>query len=132
MTIKERSFGLMRYFAINGIFAYCVYAGFYLGMEGPQNIAKFMIWLMFLVSVLMCAPQVIEIFVKAEKPLERAMPKEIDWVFDALIVIALVYFGAFVYGSIYLLHTIVSNTMAAVYNKLREDLIMKTLSEGEV
>ena len=130
MTVKERVFGLIRYSIVNGIFAYCVYAGFYLGIEGPQNIAKFMIWLMFLVALMMCIPQVVEIFVKSEKPIERSMPKEIDWVYDAVVVVALIYLGAFLYGSIYLIHTIIANTMAAVYNKLREDLIMQTLSEN--
>ena len=130
MTAKERTFGLIRYSIINGIFAYCVYAGFYLGIEGPQNIAKFMIWLMFLVALMMCIPQVVEIFVKSEKPIERSMPKEIDWVYDAVVVVALIYLGAFLYGSIYLIHTIIANTMAAVYNKLREDLIIQTLSEN--
>lgn len=130
MTAKERVFGLIRYSIVNGIFAYCVYAGFYLGIEGPQNIAKFMIWLMFLVALMMCIPQVVEIFVKSEKPIERSMPKEIDWVYDAVVVVALIYLGAFLYGSIYLIHTIIANTMAAVYNKLREDLIMQTLSEN--
>ena len=130
MTAKERVFGLIRYSIVNGIFAYCVYAGFYLGIEGPQNIAKFMIWLMFLVALMMCIPQVVEIFVKSEKPIERSMPKEIDWVYDAVVVVALIYLGAFLYGSIYLIHTIIANTMAAVYNKLREDLIIQTLSEN--
>jgi Na+-transporting methylmalonyl-CoA/oxaloacetate decarboxylase gamma subunit len=130
MTVKERVFGLIRYSIVNGIFAYCVYAGFYLGIEGPQNIAKFMIWLMFLVALMMCIPQVVEIFVKSEKPIERSMPKEIDWVYDAVVVVALIYLGAFLYGSIYLIHTIIANTMAAVYNKLREDLIIQTLSEN--
>ena len=130
MTVKERVFGLIRYSIVNGIFAYCVYAGFYLGIEGPQNIAKFMIWLMFLVALMMCIPQVVEIFVKSEKPIERSMPKEIDWVYDAVVVIALIYVGSFFYGSIYLIHTIVGNTMWAVYRKLREDLIIQTLSEN--
>ena len=130
MTVKERVFGLIRYSIVNGIFAYCVYAGFYLGIEGPQNIAKFMIWLMFLVALMMCIPQVVEIFVKSEKPIERSMPKEIDWVYDAVVVVALIYLGAFLYGSIYLIHTIIANTTAAVYNKLREDLIIQTLSEN--
>jgi len=91
---------LLRYVLVNGLFASCLYFGAYKGVSGAANIAMFIVWLSFVVS--MFAP-VKEVAVEISNE-TRPVPVCVDVGFDIAMTISMLWCGWVVSAIVYFIH----------------------------
>ncbi len=92
----------LRYFLVNGFFAYSIYAGMYLKQEGFLNVALFYAWFAIIMSFFLLNYKVIE--KAAAQILSFPIPKWFDMSFDTCIMTAFIYFGYVSLPIMYFIH----------------------------
>lgn len=106
----------LRYFLINGFFAYSIYAGLVLKQGGFLNIALFMGWFTSVSSFALLNKEVKQ---KAKKDLlNQTVPTYFDVTFDLCVSASFVYFGYIWLPIFYVIH--MGNVIGA-RNDLKEE-----------
>lgn len=103
----------VKYFALNGVFAYAVYAGVLNGQEGWANIVKFLTIVMFVIGILAVIgkEQAAQELAKKKQKL-RTIPVNIDIIYDFAITFVFAYVGWFGYAAMYLAQTLMIHAFA--------------------
>jgi hypothetical protein len=101
---------ILIWFAMNGLFASCVYFGLVEGIEGARNIAVFSTYFLFFGTICFCAPSGKK-FIRERLEKGLSVPRWMDAAFDICIVLSFVWFGYFVTGIVYLLHLIIGQSL---------------------
>lgn len=93
---------IIRWLLVNGIFGASIYFGLFLGNEGAENIAYFIAWWCFILS-LFCFNDTVA---KQMQKKKRFIPRSVDCVFDAIITFCFIYHGGIATGIFYAIHII--------------------------
>lgn len=121
---------IIKYVLSNGLFTYSIYAGYYIGSEGWQNVAVFIAWALaclFFIAYLggftgdkKAASEVGKVLVNDSKIFTTT-----DVVLDVLVSLAFVYYGAFFTGIVYTLYALTLPTFKdeciKIYSEDKED-----------
>ena len=128
----------VKYSIFNGIFAYCIWLGFFMETEyssGAQNVALFMAWLVSLICFFMTfGVAQMKRMQKEDKPVDMKsikslkktvsgspVPKEFDITFDLLVTIAFVFAGAWPTAIVYFIHIPVTQAFKSIVKELSVD-----------
>lgn len=101
---------ILRYCLINGLFAAAVYFGVIVGIEGVQNIVKFITWASFIMALLIWAAVNADSVILT-KMKGKSVPLWVDSTFDIGITLVLVYAGWIGYAVLYLIHSIIMHSI---------------------
>lgn len=123
----QKVFKIVRYIVMNGVLVASVYGGFYMGNEGLANIAKFLIWALFGISLVIFVPGLIAKLAREDAPIQRSVPKIVDIMFDVALTMVLVYHGDILYGTVYAIHSTLGQMMFELVENERTKIIMDTL-----
>ena len=95
---------LPRYLFINGIFATCIYFGFFGGIEGAKNIALFIAFISGLYGLILGAVLLHdrEDFLKSlGKNYKPTVPLFIDLIFDIPVLFIFIWYGHYAIATLY-------------------------------
>jgi len=124
-----------RYIVINGIFAACIYFGFFVGIEGAANVAVFMAWLTGLAGLLMWVGITLDSLEHAKGELidmlSRRDPSPVPFWFDATFDIIVV--GAFIWSGYYWVtfFYIISIQAGKMLRDIPADIMLKKLKSQQ-
>lgn len=96
---------LLRYLTINICFIASIYYGLFVGIENAANIAFFIAWMFIICSLAYLS----DAGIKHMKEKGQCVPATVDNCLDVLITAAFVWYGAWVTGVFYLIHSILVN-----------------------
>lgn len=94
---------LIKWFALNTIFALCLYFGLYENIDGARNVAIFIAWFCFSVSLFALHEDVIN----SIKSKGRSVPVFVDVTFDLSVIFALVWSGWIITAIAYVIHAMI-------------------------
>lgn len=110
--LGTKTFAVMRYFVLNGIFAACIYYGFFENVKGAENVALTMGWITAVLGTISALGFIVNDEKMnadlAEKLHERdyhfATPRWFDMTFDFIVAGLFVWFGHEMLGIFYAIH----------------------------
>lgn len=90
----------------NGLFLAAIYYGLFEGINGAKNIAIFVAWLTFIISLSMLHDDVVKIIKKNGK----YMPQWVDAIFDICVICSFLWFGYFITAIAYLISVLITHS----------------------
>lgn len=109
---------LLRYAALNSVFAACLWFGVLGESGGAENVALFIAWTISFFSLFTLSDKMVTPFL--EKGLPRSVPQWFDAGFDIAVVLVFVWDGRVITGAAYLLHLILFTAFSAKVDAARK------------
>jgi hypothetical protein len=119
MTTKQIK-AMAYYIIINGIFAVCLYYGFFEGVGGAKNVALAIGWFMGILSLLVLLalniPRTRKAYARAlyEQEWQPSVPYAVDVVYDLCVLFIFVWFGHYFLSVFYLLSMVATKGIREV------------------
>ena len=108
---------LVKYLVLNGILVVSLYFGFIEGVQGASNVAHLIGWFTAIVQLVYLSDKAVEMLLKVDMPVS----KEVDALFDILVVCTFAYFGSIILAGLYLFGTILAYQAKEKADKLRQE-----------